>query len=80
VPKEGWITVEETAGAMNIRKMKIETGIIPNVMGLGLKDALYILENEGYTVSFEGHGRVMEQTPAPETEAGNECQVKLILK
>ena len=80
VPKEGWITVDETAGAMNIRKMKIETGIIPNVMGLGLKDALYILENEGYTVSFEGHGRVMEQTPAPETEAGNECQVKLILK
>ena len=33
------------------------------VVGLGLKDALCLLENQGYKVEFTGYGKVVEQQP-----------------
>ena len=53
---------------------------MPDVMGFGLKDALYILENEGYTVSFEGKGRVIKQIPAPGDTVNYGSKATLILK
>lgn len=35
---------------------------IPNVAGLGLKDALYVLENKGLKTSVSGRGRVVSQS------------------
>ena len=35
---------------------------IPDVRGLGLKDAVYLLENAGLTVSAAGKGKVMYQS------------------
>ena len=42
----------------------VSTGVTPNVCSMGLKDAIYLLENEGYTVNFQGKGRVIKQTPS----------------
>ncbi|MFA6770378.1 MAG: penicillin-binding protein [Bacteroidales bacterium] len=41
----------------------IQKGTVPNVLGMGLRDALYLLENKGYRVSFKGKGRVVSQSP-----------------
>ena len=41
--------------------------LIPSVIGMGLKDALIILEQSGIKVNVKGHGCVVEQTP----ESGN---------
>lgn len=38
---------------------------LPDFKGMGLKDALFLLENLGCNVKFEGRGRVVEQTPPP---------------
>ena len=35
---------------------------MPNVVGMGLKDALYILESRGLKVSFSGKGMVRSQS------------------
>lgn len=35
---------------------------VPNVVGMGLKDALYVLENEGLRVVPQGRGRVVRQS------------------
>jgi len=43
-------------------------GQMPNVLGLGLRDALYLLEQEGLEVKYKGHGPVKEQFPAAGTE------------
>ena len=40
----------------------IRSGLVPNVVGLTLKDALYTLENMGLVVLFEGMGRVKRQS------------------
>jgi len=39
--------------------------LMPDVKGLGLKDALYILENFGLEVSVNGKGTVINQSPQP---------------
>ena len=53
---------------------------VPDVKGMGLKDALYAIENNGYKCQYEGVGHVASQMP----EAGTQCKkgetVKLILR
>ena len=36
--------------------------ITPNVTGMGLKDAIDLLENKGFKISFSGRGRVVNQS------------------
>jgi len=41
--------------------------VVPNVVGLGLRDALYVLENRGLKVELEGVGKVSRQSLLPGT-------------
>ena len=43
---------------------------VPDLLGLGLKDALYAIENNGYRCSYTGTGHVVKQTPS----AGAACR------
>ncbi len=43
------------------------TSLVPNVLGMGLRDALFILENRGLHVRLSGSGMVKRQSPAPGT-------------
>ena len=53
---------------------------VPDVRGMGLKDAIYAIENNGYRCIYEGIGHVVSQVPA----AGKVCQkgetIKLTLR
>lgn len=53
---------------------------VPDVVGMGLKDALYAIENNGYRCIYEGIGHVVSQIP----EAGKQMKkgetVKIILR
>lgn len=35
--------------------------IMPSVVGMGLKDAVYVLENKGLKIAFQGKGKVISQ-------------------
>lgn len=52
---------------------------MPNVRGMGLKDALYILENIGVKVAVKGSGKVTNQSVAPGTALGKGIAVVLEL-
>ncbi|MBX2979784.1 MAG: transpeptidase family protein [Flavobacteriales bacterium] len=39
-----------------------QDGMVPNVLGMGLRDALYILESRGLRVRFSGSGMVRRQS------------------
>ncbi len=39
--------------------------LMPNVKGMGLKDAIYLLENMGVKVSVKGKGKIISQSVAP---------------
>lgn len=47
------------------RPNKTENGLVPNVEGMCLRDAIYLLENFGYRVRTVGRGRVLSQSPKP---------------
>ncbi len=55
------------------------TGMVPNVLGMGLKDALYILENHGLRVRFEGAGMVKRQSIQPGTRANRGATILIEL-
>ena len=40
-----------------------EEGVMPDVCGLGLRDALWELEQRGLKVTFKGTGSVVSQSP-----------------
>ena len=63
--EDGWIHVEmdRSSGEQFISSLTLEQGIVPDVEGMGIKDAVYLLENEGYKVVFKGSGRVSSQSP-----------------
>lgn len=53
--------------------------VTPNVMGLGLKDAVYLLENMGLKVTTTGRGRVVNQSLAAGTNFNKTQTISLIL-
>jgi cell division protein FtsI (penicillin-binding protein 3) len=48
-----------------IRNATVRQQVMPNVRGMGLKDALFLLENMGVKVSVKGKGKVTSQSIAP---------------
>lgn len=79
VPSNGWVKIVKTESGLECSNLKIEKEYIPDVTNMGLKDALYILENEGYNVIFKGNGRVKNQSPAPGTKLSKNSTVTLTL-
>ncbi len=55
-----------------------EQKVVPNVTGMGLRDALYLMENRGLRVQVEGWGKVRRQSILPGTRAHGQT-VKLFL-
>ena len=53
---------------------------VPDVKGMGLKDAIYAIENNGYRCQYEGTGHVVSQTPAAGKKYSKGETVKVILK
>ena len=54
--------------------------IMPDLTGLNIEDAVYILENKGLKVKFEGFGKVVQQSIAEGTELSNEKHITLTLR
>ncbi|MEH0156806.1 penicillin-binding protein [Limibacter armeniacum] len=54
-------------------------GIMPDVKGMSLRDALYLLENKGLVVTANGKGRVKQQSIAPGVRIGKGNRVYLQL-
>ena len=56
------------------------TARVPDLKGMGLKDAIYAIENNGYRCQYEGIGHVTGQTPAAGRELKKGETIKLVLK
>ena len=68
VPTEGktsktsWGRVEEDSVGVKLEQQNLKTGIMPNVVGMGVKDAVYLLEKAGLKVNIAGVGKVTRQS------------------
>lgn len=53
---------------------------VPDLKGLGLKDAIFAIENNGYRFSHSGTGHVVSQTPKAGTKAKKGDRISIVLK
>jgi cell division protein FtsI (penicillin-binding protein 3) len=52
----------DTSNGLAFEENKYQKGSVPEVTGMGLSDALYLLGNAGYRVSVHGSGTVVKQS------------------
>ena len=58
-----WVTVEHTDdGETRIREAHLADNVVPNVVGMDITDAVYLLENMGLKADFTGQGTITEQS------------------
>lgn len=57
-----WAQAVIKPGVASIQPKAMAKHIMPDVVGMGLKDAIYLLENNGMQVHINGAGRVKEQS------------------
>ena len=53
---------------------------VPDLRGMSLRDAIYLMENKGYRVGFKGSGKVVTQSLAPGENASGAKRIMLDLR
>ena len=71
--------IDTSAGPV-FQENREQKGVMPNVEGMGLKDALYLLGNAGLKAKIDGFGKVIAQSIAPGTRIGKGLGVQIQLQ
>ncbi len=75
-----WVVADdENYGLSLLGRDFYDSQKVPNVRGMGLKDAIYILELFGLNVEFENYGKVVSQsiTPGSRFNSGDIIKIRL---
>ncbi|SFD12921.1 cell division protein FtsI (penicillin-binding protein 3) [Chitinophaga sp. CF118] len=62
VGNNSWVSAKVDDKKIAFAQVAQNKGAVPNVTGMGLKDALYLLENAGLRVVIKGAGKVRNQS------------------
>lgn len=57
-----WVSTRSTPEGMELYGRQIPEALVPNVVDMGLKDALYLMESKGLRVQCDGRGTVRRQS------------------
>ncbi len=76
--KANWVILNPYEDRLTLQKRAIKKSTVPDVVGMGIRDAIYILENIGLKVKFDGSGKVRHQSLRPGTKnEGQEIFIQL---
>lgn len=67
-------------GRVKLRDLPLRPGLVPRVVGMGAKDAVYLLEQAGLRVALSGIGRVRSQSIQPGQRVVKGQTIELTLK
>lgn len=70
----------DTSNGLVYQEYTSVKGVMPNVTGMGLKDALYLLGNAGLKAKVTGSGKVVKQSLAPGSKISKGLGVQIELK
>ena len=71
--------VKAKGDSLILERRTLQKDVVPNVVGLGLRDALFVLENNGLKVALEGSGKVARQSMKPGTRVSGQT-IRLYLR
>ena len=79
--RKGWgRAAVDSLSRVRITSIAEDRGVMPDVRGMGLKDALFLLESRNLRVRFSGQGAVIRQSIAPGSRISPGATVALTLK
>ncbi|MFZ1264034.1 MAG: penicillin-binding protein [Chitinophagaceae bacterium] len=79
VAQSNWVSVYADNFQTVMKSANVRQQVMPNVRGMGLKDAVYLLENMGLKVAIRGRGKITMQSVAPGTSLAKGITVILEL-
>ena len=74
-----WAFAENKGNKIELKERAETKEVVPKVVGMGARDAIYILENLGLRVKIEGHGTVVQQSINAGTEITTSREIILKL-
>ena len=57
-----WVSVKQSDEDIFVNTVEFEENIVPDVKGMNITDAVFLLESMGWKVKFEGYGKVKTQS------------------
>jgi cell division protein FtsI (penicillin-binding protein 3) len=69
------VIVARDSLGLSLQDRNVSDKYVPSVVGMGLKDAIYLLENRGCKVQVNGIGKVRKQSVNPGTRANGQVCV-----
>jgi cell division protein FtsI (penicillin-binding protein 3) len=77
--KSEYYNIIDTSAGTVFQENNERKGVMPNVAGMGLKDALYLLGNAGLKTKVSGSGKVVSQSIIAGTKVGKGLGVQIEL-
>ncbi|MCM1108722.1 MAG: penicillin-binding transpeptidase domain-containing protein [Clostridium sp.] len=75
-----WGESRNNGNNVSLKRNNTPLTLVPDVSGMGARDAVYALEQRGLHVRLKGSGRVVKQSIAPHTKVNKGKQINLELK
>lgn len=75
-----WVSAVKNDNSVALVERKTIEGLVPNVVGMGLQDALYLMENAGLKTIVKGRGKVVRQSLPVGIRAVNGQHVMLVMQ
>ena len=60
--ESNWVATTRKEDHIGVNDLSFSRGLVPNVREMGLKDAVYLLENSGLVIVVRGKGKVANQS------------------
>ena len=74
-----WVSVNQANDELFVNSVEFEDNVVPDVKGMSVTDAVYLLESMGWKVKFEGYGKVKSQSVKPNSELRKGSVINLVL-
>ncbi len=74
-----WVNPIIKDSTVTVKEINNQENAVPNVIGMGIKNALYLLESKGIQVQYSGYGSVRTQSIKAGTPINNEQIIQLTL-
>lgn len=78
--KSEYFNSVDTNNGVVFQENTVVKGVMPNVVGMGLKDALFLIGNAGLKPTVKGRGKVISQSITEGTRIGNGLSVEIQLQ
>ncbi|MBO5263831.1 MAG: transpeptidase family protein [Bacteroidaceae bacterium] len=75
-----WGKIKKDSNSVTFSVIDTDDGIVPDVAGMGAKDAVYLMKRAGLKTSLNGYGRVTSQSIKAGTKTDKGAHITLTLK